>query len=387
MRNSILFISNAFPDFSSSYRGIFIKSMASLLQEDGYRISVVTPKIYDDSPCFENQGGLKVYRFPFFAGNKLLIEYDKIPYLKMILYYLSGIILSSYVLLKSRCSLIHAHWAIPTGLIGALVGMVLRKHLIVTIHGSDLRMAMEHSGFVRKLFVFVCKRAAHVNCVSEAQENEIEKLGITRGKVSTFPMGVEETFLKAGQNRGRISAKRPFTVLSNRNLLPIYNVSLLIRAIPGVLKEEPATRFLIAGEGAERENLERVAKELKVSQSVQFLGRIPHQEMPGLLSEADIYVSTSLSDGTSVSLLEAMAVGSFPVVTDIASNREWVADGENGFLVRADSAVLLAQRIVDAIRNGSLLDKARQRNVEIVQTKAYWKENIRRVIELYRNGL
>ena len=154
-----------------------------------------------------------------------------------------------------------------------------------------------------------------------------------------------------------------------------------------VLKEEPATKFVIAGEGAEKRNLEREAKNLKVSPSVEFLGRVPHKKMPGLLSQADLYVSTSLSDGTSVSLLEAMAAGSFPVVTDIVSNREWVVDGENGFLVRTDSVDLLAQRIVDAIRNGSLLEKARQRNVEIVQTRAYWKENIGRVIELYRNGL
>ena len=387
MKRSVLFLTNAFPDFSSSYRGIFIQKMASLLQTEGYRISVVTPKIYDGSPYLENQNGIKVYRFPFFAGNKLLIEYKKVPYLKMVLYYLTGLFLTSYVLFKNRCSLIHAHWAIPTGLIGALVGGVLRKPLVVTIHGSDLRMAMESSGLIRKLFIFVSKRAAHVNCVSKAQEEENQQLGIPRGKMSTFPMGVEETFLEAGRNRERISGKKPFTILSNRNLLPIYNVSLLIRAIPMVLKEEPATKFLIAGEGAEKESLEEEARNLRVSSSVQFLGRVPHQQMPHLLSRADLYVSTSLSDGTSVSLLEAMAVGSFPVITDILANREWVTDGENGFLVSTENEDALARRIIDAMHNQTLLERAREKNCEIVREKAFLRKTIQRMAEIYEHSL
>ena len=114
----ILFLTNAYPDFDSSYRGIFIKKMASFLKTDGYEIAVVTPKIYKKSHYVEEQNGIKVYRFPFFAGNRLLIEYDKIPYLRMILYYISGFLLDALCLIRHRCQMIHVHWAIPTGLIG-----------------------------------------------------------------------------------------------------------------------------------------------------------------------------------------------------------------------------------------------------------------------------
>src|SRR4030043_1521142 len=120
---NILFLSNAYPDFDTSYRGIFVKKMATLLKREGYQISVVTPKIYRKSPYFEDQEGIKVYRFPFFARNKILIEYERIPYLRMILYFISGFFLTLYVLFSHRCRLIHAHWAIPTGLIGILAGI------------------------------------------------------------------------------------------------------------------------------------------------------------------------------------------------------------------------------------------------------------------------
>jgi len=381
----ILFLTNAYPDFDSSYRGIFIKKMAELLHGDGYEVSVVTPKIYAKSRYYEQQNGIKIYRFPFLAKNKLLIEYKKIPYLRMILYCTAGFFLTMYAVFKNRCNVIHAHWAIPTGLIGVCVGALLRKPLIVTIHGSDLRMALERPGLIKKCFIYVSKNAIHLNCVSEVQKKQIEQLGIMGEKISVIPMGVDEAFLETRKNRKIKLNKHPFIILSNRNLLPIYNVSLLIRAIPIVLKEEPETKFLIAGDGSEKENLEREVENLDLGASVEFLGRVPHKDMPKLLAQADIYVSTSPYDGTSVSLLEALASGVFPIVTDILSNREWIADGENGFLVPKENENLLARKIIMAIRNHSLLWGAYEKNQKIVEQRAHWNENMKKMKELYNS--
>ena len=107
--------------------------------------------------------------------------------------------------------------------------------------------------------------------------------------------------------------------------------------------------------------------------------------MPALLSQADIYVSTSLYDGTSVSLLEAMGSGAFPVVTDIPSNREWITDAENGFLVPTENEDILARKIVDAIRNKELLVKASGKNRELIEHRAHWKTNIRQVANIYES--
>lgn len=383
-RSSILFLSNAYPDFETSTHGIFIREMALWLQKKGYRISVVSPKIFRRSRYVEEQDGINVYRFPFFARNKQLIEYDRIPYVRMVLYYLSGFIWALYVLLRRGCQLIHVHWAIPTGLIAILAGTIFRRPVIVTIHGSDFRLAMGKSSLLKRAFFFVCRRATHINCVSRVMEEELKQMGIKGKKISSFPMGVEEAFFEGGRRREKKLEGRPFLILSNRNLLPIYNVSLLIRAIPLVLKEEPHTKFLIAGDGSERENLEKEARNLRIGSSVVFLGRIPHSDMPTLLAEADIYVSTSLSDGTSVSLLEAMGSGAFPIVTDILSNREWIADGVNGFLVSPESERNLAGRIIEVIRNRTLIDQAHEKNQKLTEERARWLSLIRRIDELYQ---
>ena len=382
-RNSILFLTNAYPDFESSYRGIFIKKMAAFLQKDGYEISVVTPKIYKGSKYFEEQNGIKIYRFPFFSGNRLLIEYDKIPYVRMILYYITGFVFTLYALIRHQCQLIHVHWAIPTGLIGALVADLLRKPLIVTIHGSDFRLAMDKSSFLRKIFLYVCKRARHLHCVSGLMKKEIERLGIGAGKMSIFPMGVDGAFFEAGRNRQKKSNSLPLTILSNRNLLAIYNVSLLIRSIPMVLREEPKTRFLIAGDGPDRENLEKEAKNLNLGGTVQFLGRIPHEEMPALLSQADIYVSTSLFDGTSISLLEAMACGAFLIVTEIPPNQEWIVNDQNGFLVPVNNEGILARKIIEAIQHPERLKEVCKENRKVVGKSAHWETIIGKTARIY----
>jgi len=361
--------------------------MAYRLQNDGYKIAIVTPKIYKNSQYSEIQSGIKVYRFPFFARNKLLIEYEKIPYLRMLLYYASGFLLSLYAIARNQCSLIHVHWAIPTGLIGILAGELFRKPIVVTIHGSDFRLAMEKASFLTWIFLYVCKKANHIICVSEFQSEELQKKGVRAEKIVAFPMGIDESFFEAGRNREEKLDRQSHTVLSNRSLLALYNIPLLIRAIPTILKEEPYTKFIIAGEGKEKEALLREAKNLKVSSFVQFPGRVPHEEMADLLSRADIYVSTSLYDGTSVSLLEAMGSGAFPVVTDIPANREWITSGQNGFLVPVKEEGYLASKIIEAIRNQALREKSRTENLYIVKEKALWPAIIMKVKEVYSRHL
>jgi len=384
LRNkSICFITNAYPDFESSGRGMFIKKMALLLKESGYQISVVTPKIYEKSHYVEDQEGIRVYRFPFFSGNRLLVEYEKIPYLRMFIYYMTGFFLTIYVMCKHKCHLIHAHWAIPTGLIGVLVGSIIKTPLIVTIHGSDFRIGTMKTFIVKRIFLYVCKRAKHIICVSEALRRGIEKLGIKGEKITVSPMGVDEHFFRSLVSRGVNRTGQGVTILSNRQLQPIYNISLLIRAIPIVLREEPNAKFMIAGIGSERESLEKQVKDLNISPSVKFLGWVRHEEMANLLSQAEIYVSTSLDDGTSVSLLEAMASGVFPVVTDIAPNREWIENGRNGFLFPAHDEFLLAKRILDAIHDKELLERGRKWNQSIVKERALWSVCIEKIKKIY----
>lgn len=170
-------------------------------------------------------------------------------------------------------------------------------------------------------------------------------------------------------------------MISTRGFLPIYNQKLLIEAIPLVLKENNDIKFILAGDGYLRGEAERMVDALKAKNNVEFLGEVNPTDVPGLLSHADIYVSTSLSDLTSTSLLEALACGVFPIVTDIPANREWIKDGYNGFLVPTDQPQVLASRIIASVRGREFRSKVCEINAKMVKEKASWDVNMGKMNE------
>ena len=96
--------------------------------------------------------------------------------------------------------------------------------------------------------------------------------------------------------------RRPFRVVSTRMLEWRYNVEQLIRAMPAVRSRVPDVEVILAGDGPDRAALERLISELGITGMVDMIGRVSHEAVPALLRSAAIYVSTSVTDGTSLSL-------------------------------------------------------------------------------------
>jgi len=158
---------------------------------------------------------------------------------------------------------------------------------------------------------------------------------------------------------------------------------VIVDAFAAVREALPDAALTIAGDGGEKTRLvERAGTSTAVAR-IRFIGDVTHDRMPALLREHHIYVSTSPADTTSVSLLEAMAVGLFPIVTDIPANREWITDGENGRLVPPGEATKLAVAVIDAWRDSELRVRASARNREIIATRGRWTESMKAVHELF----
>jgi glycosyltransferase involved in cell wall biosynthesis len=158
---------------------------------------------------------------------------------------------------------------------------------------------------------------------------------------------------------------------------------VVIDAFAAVREALPDAALTIAGDGGEKQRIVGRAGSSTAAARIRFVGDVDHARMPSLLRDHHLYVSTSPADTTSVSLLEAMAVGLFPIVTDIPANREWIADGENGRLVPPGEATKLAVALIDAWRDADLRERARARNAEIIATRARWDHSMRAVHELF----
>jgi len=116
----------------------------------------------------------------------------------------------------------------------------------------------------------------------------------------------------------------------------------------------PRSEFMILGDGQLREQLQELARSFGITEKVIFRGSVPHDELPSYLNSSDLYVSTSLSDGTSISLLEAMACGLPCVVSDIPANKPWIKEGQNGFRFQPGDHKELATKIISVLSGKEL---------------------------------
>jgi glycosyltransferase involved in cell wall biosynthesis len=269
--------------------------------------------------------------------------------------------------------LINAHFVPSYGLIGAL----LKSHpLVISTWGSDVLISPEKS-FLHELRArHVLSRADLVTADAEVSARAICRLGVPRERVLVSPMGIRRSLL--GQHEKK---EKPYLlVLSNRRFEPLYDLATLLRAVPRVKKEaQKEMRFVILGEGSQKDQLAAMARELKVEKWVQFKGVVSREVLLDYYRESDIYVSTSRSDSTSVSLLEAMNFGLLPIVTDIPGNREWIREGENGFLFPVGDYESLAERMIHAATDFGDWAKFGERNAQIIRKRAVWEENMRAV--------
>jgi|GEM_PF-215615 len=387
-RVPICFLTNAYPDKASPYPtyGRFIRELAQHLTRYGLTISVVTPRLFQHSRSHEQHRYERVDRFPFWSDNRLLIEHRRVPILRMVTYLISGLVTGLRVVRRDSCRLIHAHWGLPAGLIAVVIGRLVNRPVVLTIHGSDVRWAFEKKGLFRVLFRWTARRADCVTTVSRNIAEKTRTLGISEAKIRVFPMGVSDEFFAAlpdGLSRSEGDGKT--IIVSNRHLLPVYNVDCLVRAIPHVVEDTDQVLFLIAGDGERRRALESMVHRTGLAPWVRFLGTVDHEQMPGVLKASQIYVSTSLSDGASVSLLEAMVCGLFPIVTDIPANREWIRHGDNGFLVTPDDEFALADKIKLALKDETMRKRAGRVNMSLAREGASWGKVCTILREVYQS--
>jgi len=172
-------------------------------------------------------------------------------------------------------------------------------------------------------------------------------------------------------------------VLNPRSLRPYVRTDVFLLAARRVLDRRPDASFVGVGLAGSTEVV-RLVEDLGIGPSVQLLPHVRHEAMASLYREARTTVSPSFHDGTPNTVLEAMACGSFPVVGDLASLREWIADGENGLLVDPHDPVSLGDAVLRSLDDDGLVERARLRNRELIGRRADRCAVMKAVDEFYR---
>ena len=224
----------------------------------------------------------------------------------------------------ARPDVVYAHFLVPSGLIASLAG---RAPLVVTAHGRDVRNIGAIPG-VAAATRLVVRRAATVVCVSVYLRRELEtKLPEVRGKVEVVSSGVDrERFAIAEAPAGPPGFLCVGALDERKNVVRLADA--FARLGDGALT--------FAGDGPLRSQLEG-------RERVTLLGRVPHDEIPGLLAESRVLAQPSLVEPLGQALLEAMACGRSVVATRIGGPPEFVPP---------EAGVLVDPLDVDALARG-----------------------------------
>ncbi len=215
-------------------------------------------------------------------------------------------------------------------------------------------------------------------------------IGIPKNKVEVIPFGVDTRLFNptaiGNGIRKRLGIKEnDITIISTRPFFDHYNIECLIKAIPIVVKAHKNVVFVIKGKGPLESNIKNLAQKLGVDQYIRFTSPVPYHEIAQYLTAANIYVSTSYVDTTSVSLLEAMACGLPPITTDIPGNREWIKNEVNGLLYPPKDHRALGERMMQLLENEDLRKHFTERSLRVIEERATWEKCVSNMEAIYQS--
>jgi glycosyltransferase involved in cell wall biosynthesis len=233
---------------------------------------------------------------------------------------------------------VHTHNTKPLIYAGPAARLAGIRQVVHTRHGQRFGAGRGDTA----LFRLAARTADRIISVSHDGERLSCQEGIATRKVATIWNGIDvEHFGYTGPRTGGPA------VMVGR-LSPEKDVKSLVRAAAIVVREHPSFRLEIAGDGDCLPDLKRLAEEIALDEHVRFLGEV--RDIPTLLARASLFVLPSLTEGISLTLLEAMARGLPVVATRVGGNPEVVVDGQTGLLVPAGAPSELAAAMLQLCR-------------------------------------
>ena len=381
----ILQLTTSYPLSLQDGTAPFIRSIASGLAQRGHQVRVLAPE-RTGAPSHSQEGDVRVD----------WVRYAPHPSLRVIGHaqslqndvrvkpaaYAALPLFAQAMLSQARAlckiwqpHIIHAHWAIPSGVLGALLARQQGLPLVISLHGSDMYLARK--SFVVGRFVrWVFQQAKAISACSQNLFDSAIYLGAPLNITRIIPYGVDtERFSPAST-----PANGPPVILAAGRLVAKKGFDQLIAAAPAILARCPTAQIWISGEGDHRPRLEKLCEALSpsVQAHIKFLGQRGWSDMPDVLRQATLFVQPSVrddagnEDGLPNILLEGMASGLGIVASDLAGIPSVIRQEENGLLVPPGDADALAQAVVRLLQNDVLRARLGQAARHYAETQLSW---------------
>jgi len=263
----------------------------------------------------------------------------------------------SKIIRRLSPDIIHMHNSTPL-LYGTIAGRLAGVNkMVVTQHGSISKESNKMRFGLKRVFGMVNKTVAVSKDIKEYIKDTYK---INGNKLGLIINGIDDDVYKKdtakkAEYRKKFGLEGKLVIGHVARLSPEKDQNTLLEAFSIVAKEIADARLVIAGDGPLNENLQLKTYNLQLKDKVLFLGS--RNDVPELMNMFDMFVLSSIREGTSLTLLEAMATELPIVATDVGGNPEVVRDGENGIIVPVSNAEALAEKIVYLYKNTDIREK------------------------------
>ncbi|NBU80936.1 MAG: glycosyltransferase [Flavobacteriaceae bacterium] len=233
--------------------------------------------------------------------------------------------------------------------------------------------------FKKILQNYAFKKADLIHAWGNSLAEDMKESQVNMEKVMILPKGINLNFFQFNDTSDKIMINAVVT----RALEPEYRHDLILKAFSIIKQKNIPFKLTIVGNGTESKKLKWLANELKIDNEVDFAGRVNNNEIPRYLQQANIYISTPITEGVSASLFEAMACGCFPIVTDLSGNRCWIKNHENGILIPSNNHIILAEELQYAFERNLWREAVLKRNRKFIEENANYAINMKKIALIY----
>ena len=288
------------------------------------------------------------------------------------------------VIARLQPGLIHAGPIQTCAFLAILSGF---RPVLTMSWGFDLMQDMHRNAWWYWVTGYVLRNSTYFTSDANVTRDIAVARGMRPGRTVVFPWGIDLAHYAPKPRQFAPGMGKGFTLLCNRSWEPRYGVDVLAKAFVRVAREAPDLNLILLAGGSQGSTIRQILLNGGVLDRVTFGGQISQKEMPRWYHWADVYLSPSHVDGSSVSLMEALACGLPCLVSDIPANQEWVREGENGWLFPDGDVDALADRILMTVAQRRSLAKVGRAARKTAEARADWKKNAEVLMQTYRTIL
>jgi glycosyltransferase involved in cell wall biosynthesis len=331
------------------------------LKRKGLEICVIT---FANHYSKEHAEKIETYALPQYLPGKLS--------------YLTTVFALRSLLAQIKPDIVHAHYASSYGFVAGLA----RVHpLFLSVWGSDVYQFPKNA-LNKRILSFSLSSADALCSTSQAMLEETKKY--TNKEIDLIPFGVDTHHFKPNSMH---KSSGEFHIGIAKSLKDIYGFPKLIEAFAKLVKEEDNVHLVLIGDGPEKDRYQKMVDDFGLQEMVTFVGFVPQEELPYLLTQLDLFILPSESESFGVSALEAQACGVPVIVNNVGGLPEVVKHGETGIIIPNNDPEQIYKGIKTLLNDDFNRHQMEIKAAKFVKKNYQWDDCVQKMVNLYENCL